>query len=687
MTRKKFLTVASLAAVLVALATAIEVERLGSGTSSVLGRGGAFVFINLAILGILVLIFFVIRALSRLYLERKRQTLGHSFKTKLVTIFVILVSIPGTILFVVTSQIVTGTIERWFTIQTQVPLESSVDIGAYLYDIRREQALSLAQRMASLPPGSPTPRLPEGFVSRTISARNFSDGPEIYENAFRGREGTEILSEKSREVIRAVSPVFQNGTVSRIVVVEVELPASLVHNMRMVQTAYEDYKSLESIKAPIKTGYFLTLALVTLFIIFSVLLAALHVAKGITKPIQALSEGTRSVAEGNFDVRLEVTGRDELGLLTEAFNRMVYELRTGQERLRSAYTEMDRKHFILTNIINNIASGVLCVDPAGNVVLINNAACAILGIPALAVRNLTSRDILEQVESEELRGILHDIRHKDFMGRSWELKARIREVPVILRLFVASLKDARGEVSGVLVVFDDMTEIVKAQRAYAWQEVARRMTHEIKNPLTPIKLSAERLLKKYREASPDLEAVLESSINTITREVESLRRMVNEFSRFGRMPDLKLEAVDLVQVLQEVVSLYSNFRDMTITTAIGDNVPRAHADREQIRRVLINLMDNAAEAVERMGHIWVAIEYEASSERIRLTLADDGGGILPDDRELLFLPHFSTKKSGTGLGLAIVNKIVSDHQGTIRVEDNTPRGARFILELPKVQQV
>lgn len=685
MSRSRIVAITLASLVLVAVVTALELEFLGTGLP-LLGRLGIFVFINLSVLALLILVFFVGRTLIKLYLERKKGVSGHRFQTKLVTIFVLLVSIPGIVLFVLTSRIVTGTIERLFTIQSQAPLESSVEIAAEIYEKEKARVLKLALKLAKQK-NRIKQSFDEDLTVTILKSDSYTENSELIKNAFAGKPDTDIIAENKEEIVRAAAPVFKEDRVTQIVVVESRLSSALVENMRMVRTAFEEYKSLESIKTPLKTVYFLALALVTMFVIFIVLWTALNVAKGITGPIQALAEATRRVAEGRFDTEIPVTSNDEIGTLTQAFNQMVNELKIGRQRLKSAYADVDSKRLILEGIMSNIATGVICLDNAGNVLTINDAACNILGIPQQDPSNLTSRDLLEHIESEELREILRNLRKREFSGKSWQLKATIKGESAILRLFLANLKDTEGNPTGVLVVFDDLTEVVKAQRAYAWQEVARRMTHEIKNPLTPIKLSAERLLKKHREGAADLDNVIEASLLTITNEVEALRSMVNEFSRFGKMPDLKIGSVHIREVIDEVSNLYQGYKDLSVITLVENGIPPVRIDREQIKRALINLLDNAVEAVERNGKIWLNAHYDHENKTLRLIVADNGSGIRPEDRDRLFLPHFSTKKSGTGLGLAIVNKIVSDHHGVIHVEDNTPAGIRFVLELPAIQNV
>lgn len=683
------------AVMLVAAATWLEIRYLGLGGKTLFVRAALFLFINSAVLALSSLVYLVGRTLAGLWREHKTGAPGHMFKTRLVGIFVILVTAPGVVLFVLTSWIVTGVVERWFSMQVKAPITSSVDIASKVYEMEGRRVRDIAADMALQGGIDRKGYADDGLVVRVIPAGGrVSDADALISGAFSGRADTDVISDGNTDIVRAAAPMLDKG----VVIVESRLPEGIARDIRTVRTAFEDYKTVESIKAPIKTGYFLFLALVTMLTIFMALWAALRVGARITGPIQALVEGTRRVSDGDFKTRITAVGEDEICALTNAFNSMVGEIETSQQRLRQAYAEVDNRRLVLEGIMNNINSGVILLDRAGQVIRINNAACAILCIEPRDLVGLTSREILRNVESEDLVSILKNLRHREFGGLCRELKALIKGMPATLRVFLSNLKDADGEITGVLVVFDDLTEVIKAQRAYAWQEVARRMAHEIKNPLTPIKLAAERLLKKHREGSPDVGSVIESSMGTITREVDSLRNLVNEFSRFGKLPDLHLAETDPAALVDEVSGLYHGFRDVALEVRASGGIPPFRMDREQMKRVLINLMDNAVEAVNQTGNqtgrqadrqagsIEIAVDFDPAASVLRLTVADNGPGIRPEDRDRLFLPHFSTKKTGTGLGLAIVHKIVSDHGGSIRAEDNSP-GARFVIELPAARHV
>jgi len=309
---------------------------------------------------------------------------------------------------------------------------------------------------------------------------------------------------------------------------------------------------------------------------------------------------------------------------------------------------------------------------------------------------------MTKLNSDELSDMVRHLSAKGFGAIKKEIHIYINGRPMDLSVYMTILKDADDKFIGTLVVFDNLTEVIMAQRALAWQEVAKRIAHEmaqralawqevakriaheIKNPLTPIRLSAERLMKKWTNNAPDLGEVIEKATRTIVQEVNSLRSLVDEFSRFGKMPKINLAPTNIKTVLEEIVDLYSNVKEIEIIPSWNSDLPEIEIDRQQIKMALINLMDNAIHAETRK--IWLNLHYDSSLDLIKIEVADDGTGIREDDKDKLFFPYFSTKKEGTGLGLAIVNSIISKHQGYIRVQDNKPKGTQFIIELPLGQK-
>lgn len=658
------------------IASAVELHYMRLETVPVITRGILLILLNLNILALLTLMFFVGKSLAKLYLERKQKVLGYKFKTKLVVVFVILTSIPAVLLFLVASGLVTNYIDRWFTPQFRQPLDSSIEVAKAVYETERQKTLERARAAVT---GDKSPA-----DYRIMHITEIPDNPtEAIKAAFEGKEGTEVISGEDGDTVRAAVPEYSGGRQVGVVVVEAFLPKSITGNIEVIKNAYEDYIKLESWKAPLKMNYLLILGFFTMIVVFMALWISLRIAKGITDPIQSLAQATGEVASGNLDVNLNLNREDEIGLLINSFNHMVKELKEGKESLQKSYIESDRRRLCMENILDNINSGVISLDTDGTILTINGAACSILNVRPEGFIDKNYRELIAQINSEELKELIKGIEGKELRGIEREIRASIGEKRVVLRVFIAGLRGSSSSRSlGLLVVFDDLTDVIKAQKAIAWQEVARRIAHEIKNPLTPIKLSTERMLKKWEQKDKDFEQVFERSTKTIVKEVDSLRRLVDEFSRFGKMPEINKAPTNLANIIDEVITLYRDYKGFTIKVSIPDNMPSVELDGEQFKRVVINLFDNAFQAMDSGGNIEVRVNFDIMVNRVFIDIADDGPGIREEDKEKLFLPYFSTKKGGTGLGLAIASRIITEHRGYIRVRDNEPGGTIFTIEMP-----
>ena len=628
--------------------------------------GITFLSVNI-ILYLLLLIIFVIRNLITLYYEKKQKVMGSRFRTKLVVAFVGLTFIPSILLFILSNQLINNTIDNWLSIEVQRPINDSMDIARTFYLKERKNVQDYANLLASNK--MPISRDRGNFKTFLLKQ---PDGSDLVKEAFKGISNTAIIPRDDGDIIRAVSPVRDENGISAVVAVETTIPIDLVNKMESIKKAYNEYQQIAALQGPVKFIYFLILTVTTLLIIFLALWAALRIAKGITVPIRSLAETTKTVAEGDLDVRIDLKRDDEIGMLINSFNKMVRDLKEGRLSIQKALLSMEA-------IIENINTGVILLERSGRIKTINNAACSMLNLNRTDILGKSHREILEKVKSNELNSMISHLGEKDFKAAKQEVHANIEGRLVNLRVYMTAIKDTHGNFMGILVVFDDLTEIIKAQRALAWQEVARRLAHEIKNPLTPIKLSTERLVKKWDEKSQDFEEVLKRATTTIIKEVDSLKCLVDEFSRFGKMPKINLAPSDIKTIIEEVVNLYNDLKDVRIITSFND-IPEIEVDREQIKRALINLIDNAIQA--KTERIWLNTSYDPSLELVRMEVIDEGTGIKNEDKDNLFLPYFSTKKEGTGLGLAIVDSIISKHRGYIRVKDNEPKGTQFIIELP-----
>ena len=652
----------------------IELYYMKLESASFLTRLTVLTLLNLTIIALLTLMFFVAKNLVRLYLERRNRILGYRFKTKLVVILVVLTLIPATILFIVASGLLTSYIDRWFAPYLRRPLDSSVEIAKAFYELEKQRALDLAKRL-------PVGQTPAGNYSVIHLTELPKNATETVRLAFEGKEGVEVISEKNGDRVMAVVPEYKQGRQRGVIVVESFIPKKITENVENIKNAYEQYHTLESWKVPIKTNYLTILGFFTLIVVFMALWIALRISKGITDPIQNLAQATEQVAAGNLDVAVDVNQSDEIGLLMNSFNHMVKELKEGKESLQSAYVESDRRRLFMQNILDNINSGVIMLDTEGKILMINGAACSILNIEPRAVIYKGYKDLMSILRSEELENLVKGIEGREFRWIDKEVKVAIGNRQAILRVFIKGLKDPQKYV-GLLVVFDDLTDFIKAQKAVAWQEVARRIAHEIKNPLTPIKLSTERMVKKWESKESDFNQVFERSTKTIIKEVDGLKRLVDEFSRFSKMPEVRKLPTHLPTLIDEVVNLYKGYKGIEVNVSLPEECPLVELDEEQFKRVMVNIFDNAVHAISNKGKIEVKLRFDLSSNMVFIDIADDGPGIRDEDKERLFLPYFSTKKEGTGLGLAIANRIIAEHRGYIRVRDNEPKGTIFTMEIP-----
>ena len=411
-----------------------------------------------------------------------------------------------------------------------------------------------------------------------------------------------------------------------------------------------------------------------------------------TVPIQRLAEGTLRIAQGDYDFSVDLEAKDEFGLLVNSFNKMTSDLRKGKEEIEQTYQKLwksneeinQRKQYMET-VLANIGTGVISIDAEGYISTINHSAREMLRLKTEQVLGRRYQEVLRP----EQKVLLHDLLANLELIKRGTLERTI-QVPLpdntlTLLVKVTLLQDEEKRNLGMVLVFDDLTEIEKIQKVAAWREVARRLAHEIKNPLTPIKLSAQRLQKKYSYLLSEgkEKEIFDDCTQTIINQVDELIGLVNEFFTFARLPAVNLSRNDLNALIQEVLVLYrESQKKIDFSFQADSRIPKFLLDREQMKRVMINLLDNAVAAIEASGSIKVRTDYDPLLEMARIEVMDTGIGIAPKDKDRLFEPYFSTKKGGTGLGLTIVSSIVSDHHGHIRVRDNKPQGTIFSIELP-----
>lgn len=663
-------------------------------------------FLNLNVFILLLFMVLVMRNVAKLVLERRRGVLGAGLKTRLVTAFVAFSFVPTVILFILAWGSVSTTMNKWFSLQVERSLEESLDVAQSYYQASSENALHFAGTIAKegIPydtKGAAVKKQeeykvgavwyfsPSGKELAVSISKDIPEGvltPPDRDKIKKALSGAYYVIDtlSKGEVIRGLSPIYgQDSRISGVVVVDHYIPKRLVKKMRGISNSFEEFKQYQIFRTPIKLTYFFLFAMVALLIIFSATWFSFTLARGITVPIQELAEGTREVAGGNLDVRISPPADPELGVLVDSFNSMTSDLKAGKSQLEEANKDLEKRRRYIEIILGSVAAGVVSLDKTGRITTINRSAERLLEIEPSRFIGRNYKEVLSQEHLDLMKELIRELNISREDSLQKEIQLRLRQKTLTIMMSLTTLRDDEGNYLGMVVVFDDLTQLIKAQRMAAWREVARRIAHEIKNPLTPIQLSAERLQKRFGERVGEGSEVFEECTKTIVRQVEELKVLVNEFSNFARMPAANPSPNDINEVTREAVFLFREaHKGISFGLEPDESMPLLNIDRDQIKRVLINLIDNAVAAVGETGEIRVKTSYDKDYRLARVEVADNGPGISFEDKGRLFEPYFSTKKGGTGLGLAIVNTIVSDHNGYVRVMDNEPKGTRFVIELP-----
>jgi two-component system nitrogen regulation sensor histidine kinase NtrY len=496
--------------------------------------------------------------------------------------------------------------------------------------------------------------------------------------------------ESGGELIRAAAVVRKpDGSATGVVVGSVQLTGEMAARARRMTKAYESYTQLRVFK-PALTGVYLSFFLmVTLMILVSATWMGLYLAKRITRPVQRLAAAAREIGAGHFDHRVERETVDEFGSLVDSFNAMADELAASRRALEQSSADLERKHAEVEGrrrfteaVLDRVATGVITIDAGGRIGILNPAAAKLLGLDGGAA----GRPAEDVFGSGDLKPLAELATAPYVAGKEWpaqEIALNRDGREVQLALAATPLHGDGRQLEGRVLVLDDITPLIRAQKVAAWREVARRLAHEIKNPLTPIQLCAQRLQRQFSAAPDPVRQLVDECTGTIVGEVEALKTLVDEFSQFARMPSPRRVPTDVHQLLASTLGLYDGlFAHVRIETLFAVSLPAVRLDPDQIRRVVINLVDNAIEALNQQGLIVVETQHDAAAGAVRIIVADDGPGIAPEEQDKLFMPYYSTKKRGSGLGLAIVRRIVAEHGGTVEVGANEPRGTRFTIELP-----
>lgn len=681
-----------------------------------------FILININMLLLLTLIILVFRNLAKLFFDRRKKAMGSKLRVKLVIAFITLTIVPSGVLFYFSMQFISNSIAYWFNAPVEQALENSLAIGQELYthidrnnafylericyqvdkrylDADNTEALSnyieVSQRSFNLEAievyGKNTERLTVAISPEDSPSHLKLIAPgELQKAAEAQGVHTTIEESPGHELIRSIAtvPFGANRMDARgYVVITVRVSRDLVEDIASVTRGFEEYQQIKLMKNPIRTTYFIALSIVALLVLFCAIWFAFYLARSITIPILELAEGTRRVAEGDLSFHIDVVSNDEIGNLVSDFNKMTRDLGISREQLalsarmlREQNMEIEEQRQYMEIVLQSVSAGVISLDPSGHVATINKSAERMLQIKSKHVLRRHYTDLLVGQSSEIAKDVSEKLEHSG-NGINFPVSLEIKGKPRSFNVHSTTLRDDNGNAMGLVIVFDDMTELEKIQRLAAWREVARRIAHEVKNPLTPIALSAERLKRRYSKVVA--EPVFDECTRTIIEHVDLIRNLVNSFATFARFPTANPEPHYLPPIVEDCLVLYrEGLPDIEFTVQLVNDIPLLNLDRQLIKQALINLLENAVAAVRGRGRIALSIAYDSDKQVVTLEVADNGTGITDLVKARLFEPYFSTKKSGTGLGLAIVNSIVSDHNAEIRVLDNEPRGTRFVIEFP-----
>ncbi len=689
-----------------------------------------FGIINLNLILLAALVFLIFRNLSKLFIDRRRGLLGSKLKSKLVLSFLTLSIVPTVVLFLISSLYINSTFDKWFSVKVGNTLQASLEITDAYYKNMQSSAQHFAERVQAevadrmnLRDRYARVRIPRELT--LLRAKYALDSVEIYwhpldprtlvvkpelnpelfprlpietvQGAIDGHSSALVQHVGTGDVLRSVIPLRERGgrKVVGALAVSYHLPVSLVNKVDEISSTYADFRDVNPLKYPVKTIYFAILILITLLVIFAAIWVGFYLARQMTMPLERLAHAVVEVGSGNLDVEIRNPGDDEIATVSMAFNQMTADLKENRDRLTSAYStlastndELNEKRRYLEAILSNVSAGVCSVAADSTITTINKSAANLLGVNSEAVLGMDLENVLVGEYDELLVSITQVL---DAGGKETIFKylniAGLEGRPLSLLVTITPLYDSDNKYLGLVLVLDDISHLIKAQREVAWREVARRIAHEIKNPLTPIKLSAQRLQKRYLGRLDENE-IFKECTDTIINQVDELKQMVNEFSQFARFPAANPLPNELNSALAESVGLFRQAHRNVVFEFLPDsNVPIFSFDRDQIKRAVLNLLDNAVAAMrdQDSGIVRVTTDYNSDSGLVTLTVSDSGPGIPEEVLPMLFEPYFSTKKEGTGLGLAIAKRIINDHDGYIRVSSNRKDGkfsTCFTIELP-----
>jgi two-component system nitrogen regulation sensor histidine kinase NtrY len=681
-----------------------------------------FTVISLNVVLLILVVFLVTRNVVKLMLERRRGVLGTRLRAKLVVAFVTLTIIPTAVLFFASVVFLNRSMEGWLSNEVEDAIEESMNVANIYYQeesadaihyassiakeitegrLLKEENLNILKamlqekmdlfRLSSVVVFSAQGEELEKILSPNLRAEAMpTTQSDTVRSAMQGKGMSMVVRKGKADFIEGFVPIrssFNPADIVGVLVVDYFVPESLSGRLSLIKGSFKDYSQMLRLKGPIKTNYIILLTSVTLLVIFSAVWFALNIAKGLLNPIEKLVEGTQKISKGDLGFKIDVQATDELGILVDDFNVMVDDLKESRRNLESAYNEISARTRYIVTVLNTISTGVITINRDDRIVMINPSAETMLGLPS---QKAMGKDVGEVLAGEYLpifTELVFGLKNSRPSSIQKQLSVSIDGKWLTLLGQASVLYGENYERIGMVLVFDDLTQLQRMQRMAAWREVARRIAHEVKNPLTPIQLSAQRLRRRYMDKLGDDAAVFDECTRVIINEVDMMKRLVNEFSAFAKMPTSMPVPEDLNKVVTDAVALYRQAHQaLEFTLELDEGMPKIDIDSSQMNRAVTNLLENSTTAILESNSpdkkITIKTSYDAEVHIAKLDIIDTGPGIPKIVKERMFEPYFSTRKGGTGLGLVIVNRIISDHNGFIRVKDNEPKGTIFSIELP-----
>lgn len=669
-----------------------------------------FGLVNLNFILLLVVLFLIFRNVVKIFVERRGRLIASSLRAKLIVAFVAFSFVPTVFMFLISVFYINSSFDKWFNVKTGSVLKSALEVTDVFYNAAKDKNQNFAEKVAKK-----ISLTKEEDISRLLqqSINEYSvDAIEYYEDII--KDPTVVVSESINvnriprvsleflkkslllghvsstihhfskgNLIRVIVPVEEPESIEGAVVISSYIPTSLLSKIDDISTTYSQFREDNPLEYPLKSIYLVILVLMTLVILLAATWFGFHLAKQLSTPLSLLGRAARRVSKGQYKPVEIQSGSDEMHQLVTSFNTMMSELEKSEEEIRKKNSDLNEYSHYINVVLSNVMTGVLSLDSGGRLTAYSQYAEKLLKIDLSGFVGKKLIDILPKEHRPLLKDMVSAL--KKYKGQTLEKEVSIKVIDEMrtFQVTLSSLKDPDHKNVGLIIVFDDLTDMISAQRKSAWTEVARRIAHEIKNPLTPIRLAAQRLEKKFGENVAD--PAFSKCTQTIINEVDGLKELVNEFGEFARLPQAKMQEADFHKLIDEVLVLYrTGYKRVQFEFEKDVRLPSFLFDPYQIKRVLMNLIENAIAATKGKEAPSVAIktQYDNMQKLVQVEVLDNGAGIPVNVREQIFEPYYSTKDVGTGLGLAIVRKIISDHHGEVKVVPHKPCGTRIIFEIP-----